>query len=108
MGLKFVFKHGGLSCNNELGMRRWGCFDEKRLALVVSDADGYVIMPDAASESNEYYVRPGFHANSEELVLLDFATPMYAYRNQDVKLSWLPNKEDHVGATCADVHALFD
>merc|ERR1712080_131067 len=116
--LKLVYHSGNVSCYvpDPTLASHWGCKHTYVASLVgvfVTDESNQIIFPKSFGNSTDtFYKMPGYNGMSNKLAFVDFSTPMYASRGQELRIWYgedLSDTFDHDngGMTCADVYAKF-
>ena len=113
---KLVYKSGYVSCNIHAGYKsHWGC-SEKQAALLVYITDEFnrITLPKTiSSKAGIGYTLIGYHTDSKELVLTDYATAIYGTVGTEFRIWYSEDlydatTSDNGGTTCADVYVMVE
>ena len=114
--IKFVHVSGRIRCHySPVHNSNWGCRRnvQSNLGIFLTDWKDHIIFPNKRqayfAENGRWYGLAGYDASSAELVMSNFADPIYVNGNQRLRI-WYGedlydhSEEDNYGKVCMDVY----
>ena len=114
--LKLVYLSGGIQCSASEKASNWGCADQTKLNVFVTDEKKEVIFPprnEVTLAGGNWYTLPGTISTASDLVFKNFCYPTYVRSMDHLQVWWgedLINhgwQGDNSGKTCVNVFAVF-
>lgn len=118
--VKFVHSSGHIRCHNaKVHNSNWGCSHtvQSNLGIFLTDWKNHVIFPtkaqaEFAAQRQWWYGMAGYDSTSPELVMSNFANPIYLNEDQRLRL-WYGedlfdrSEEDNHGKVCMHIYGYF-